>query len=472
MSGDRLLAAEKVRRKLVAVLAADVAGYSRLMSQDELGTHSRLKAILSEVFSPTIKRHEGRIFKTMGDGALVEFASVNEAVRAAVEVQRILAGRETNQGAEEPVRLRIGISLGDVIVDGPDLFGNGVNIAARMESLAEPGAICVSGNVREHLKGNKEFGLVGLGPCEVKNIPNPVEVFQIKENNKSKETPPPISSINQEIHFCTTPDGVQIAYATVGQGPPVVIVSNWLTHLELDFQMPMRRGLVEMLAPDHQVVRYDARDSGLSDREVDDFSLEASIMDLATVIEDRGLEQVSLIGQSQGAAIAAAFAARNPDKVTHLVLSGGYARGRRMRGSDGQIAESDAFITMIREGWGKELDAYVRMFGSFFMPDANTDQLTRFTNLQRKATPPENAARIQLAIDSIDISKELMRIKAPTLVLHVRDDARAPFEEGRRMAAGIPDARLIPLDGRNHMLLSSDPSLQRFLDEVGLFLRK
>ena len=251
----------------------------------------------------------------------------------------------------------------------------------------------------------------------------------------------------------------------------MIIVSNWLTHLELDFQIAMRRELVERLAPDHQVIRYDARGNGLSDREVDVISLEASVLDLATVIEDLGLGRVSLIGQSQGAAIAAAYAARNPDRVSHLVLSGGYARGRRMRGSQGQIAESDAFITMIREGWGKELDAYVRMFGSFFMPDATPDELSRFTNLQRKATPPENAARIQMEIDSIDISGELAKIRAPTLVMHVRDDARAPFEEGRRMAAGIPNARFVPLEGRNHLMPSGDPGLQRFLDEVERFLR-
>ncbi len=142
-----------------------------------------------------------------------------------------------------------------------------------------------------------------------------------------------------------------------------------------------------------------------------------------------------------------------------------------MRGSKGQIAESDAFITMIKEGWGKELDAYVRMFGAFFMPDANAEQLSGFTNLQRRATPPENAASIQLAIDSIDISEELANVKAQTLVFHVREDARAPFEEGRRMAAAIPNARFVPLEGRNHVMLSSDPALQRFLSEVSKFLK-
>ena len=180
---------QTVHRKLVAVLAVDVAGYSQMMSEDELGTHTRLRHIHADLFRPTMKRHGGRIFKTMGDGALVEFASVNEAVQGAIEVQRLLAEHEAQNGAEEPIRMRIGISLGDVIVDGHDLFGNGVNIAARMESLAEPGTICISGNVREHLKIDGTFRLIGLGPCEVKNIAQPVEVFQIEANGGREKNP-------------------------------------------------------------------------------------------------------------------------------------------------------------------------------------------------------------------------------------------------------------------------------------------
>ncbi len=408
----------------------------------------------------------------MGDGALVEFTSVNEAVECAVGIQTMLAKQRLQAQFEDAIKMRIGVSLGDVIVDGADLFGNGVNIAARMESLAEPGSICLSGNVIEHLNDHDQFNLVSVGPCRVKNIPDPIEVHQIKLKTNAQEKAKELPSIEQKIQFCTTPDGVQIAYATIGEGPPMVSVSNWLTHLELDLQIPMRRELVRLLAPRHQVIRYDARGSGLSDRDVGDFSLDASVTDLTTVIDALGHDAVSLVGQSQGAAIAAAFAARSPDRVKKLVLCGGYARGRRMRGSEGQIAESDAFITMIRQGWGKELDAYVRMFGAFFMPDANADQLSGFTNLQRKATPPENAAGIQLAIDSIDITTELPNVEAPTLVFHVREDARAPFEEGRRMAASIPNARFIPLEGRNHVMLGNDPSLRRFLDEVSEFLGK
>ncbi len=462
------------KRKLAAILAADVVGYSKLMANNEAGTHARLKQVMTEVFKPAVKSHAGRIFKVMGDGALVEFASVNSAVNCALEVQSLLGAQEQRIEADEAIRMRIGISLGDVIVDGSDLFGNGVNIAARMESLAEPGSICVSSNVLEHINDIDAFVSVELGPCQVKNIPNPVQVFQIrqKHGNRGQPTEAASETIEQEIKFCRTTDGVQIAYATIGAGAPVVSVSNWLTHLELDMQIPMRRELVRLLAPDHQVIRYDARGSGLSDREIKDFSLESSVLDLTTVLDELGHEKVSLVGQSQGAAVAAAFAARNPERVEKLVLCGGYARGRRMRGSEGQVAESDAFITMIRQGWGKEIDSYVRMFGAFFMPDASAEQLSSFTNLQRSATPPENAASIQLAIDSIDITSELSKVKAPTLVFHVREDARAPFEEGRRMAAGIPNARFIPLEGRNHVMLGGDPSLKRFLEEVSIFIKQ
>ncbi len=249
------------------------------------------------------------------------------------------------------------------------------------------------------------------------------------------------------------------------------MVAGWVTHLELDLGLTSRRGLIETIAPEHLFVRFDSRGNGLSDWEVNDISFESSVGDLTSVIDVLGLDRFALVGSSQGASVAAAYAARHPDRITHLVLYGSYARGRRMRGSEGQIAESDAFITMIREGWGKDIDAYVRMFGSFFMPDANVDQLAGFTNLQRKTISPENAARIQLAIDSLDISNEVQKITAPTLVLHVREDARAPFDEGRRMAAAIPGARFVPMEGRNHAMLPGEPALLRYLDEIDRFLR-
>jgi len=279
-------------------------------------------------------------------------------------------------------------------------------------------------------------------------------------------------SDSQKIRFCVTDDGVRIAYSSLGTGTPVIFVANWLTHLKFDLRFPARRALIEMLMPNFTVVRYDARGNGLSDLEVEDISLEASVLDLEAIVSDLGLDRFSLIGQSQGAAIAALYTARNNKKVDRLVVYGGYARGRRRRGSKGQIAESDAFVTMIREGWGRDIDAYVQMFGTFFMPDANKEQLAGFTNFQRIATPPENAARIQSAIDDFDISGELPNIRVPCLVLHVREDARVLFQEGLQMAASIPNAQFVPLEGRNHALLAGEPALQQYLTEIQNFLIK
>lgn len=157
--------------------------------------------------------------------------------------------------------------------------------------------------------------------------------------------------------------------------------------------------------------------------------------------------------------------------MTHLALYGGYARGRRMRGSEGLVDESVALITLIREGWGKKNDTYLRMFGTIFMPEADTKQLSEFAELQRLATSPENAARVQMSLDQIDILHELPNVKAPTLVMHASEDARAPFEEGRRMAAAIPGARFVALEGRNHSMLDGEPALTRYLDELEAFLK-
>jgi DNA-binding SARP family transcriptional activator/pimeloyl-ACP methyl ester carboxylesterase len=293
---------------------------------------------------------------------------------------------------------------------------------------------------------------------------------QPEQKSDDRGTPPKVSRLNQTIAFCQTIDRVTLAYATLGQGSPVVFVQSWLTHLELDWDLPVRRHQYEVLGRNHLVVRFDARGSGLSDPAPSEMTFETSVNDLATVIDALALDKVALVGSSQGAATAAAYAARNPERVHRLVLYGGYARGRRMRGSESQIAESEAFITLIREGWGQNIDSYVRMFGSFFMPDANEEQMAAFTEFQRRATSPENAVRIRTAMDNIDITDELKNVRAPTLVCHVREDAISPFEEGRRLAAAIPGARFVLLEGRNHAMLSQDVGLKRYLTEIEDFL--
>jgi pimeloyl-ACP methyl ester carboxylesterase len=264
---------------------------------------------------------------------------------------------------------------------------------------------------------------------------------------------------------------VRIAYALAGQGPPLIKAANWLNHLEYDWQSPIWRHLLHALAADHRLIRYDERGNGLSDWDVDDISFEAFVRDLESVVDATGLERFALFGISQGCSVSIAYAVRNPHRVSHLVLYGGFARGRRKRNSDSWVQQADAFDTLMREGWGRENPAFRQMWTSLFVPGGTAEQMQWYNDLQRITTSPENALRIRRASDEIDVTPLLPQVKAPTLVLHCRDDAGVPFDEGRRMAAGIPGARFVALEGRNHVILEDEPAWPRFIEEIKGFLR-
>lgn len=282
--------------------------------------------------------------------------------------------------------------------------------------------------------------------------------------------PLPPSDVRQEVHFCTAPDGARIAYAQVGQGPPLLRTGHWLTHLEYDWESPVWSPLLQALAAEHRLIRYDARGNGLSDWEVDEISFDAFVRDLESVVEATGVEHFDLLGVSQGAAISIAYAVRHPERVKHLVLYGGFARGRRKRESPQELASAEAFLTLMRQGWGQENPAFRQMFTSLFIPGGTFEQMQWFNDLQRVTTSPANAVRLRQAVDDIDVVDLLPRVQAPTLVLHCRNDAVQPFDESRRLAAGIPGARFVALEGRNHCLLPGDPGWGRFHDEVRAFL--
>ncbi len=277
-------------------------------------------------------------------------------------------------------------------------------------------------------------------------------------------------SPHQSIHFCTTPDGVQIAYATAGAGPPLVKAANWLNHLEYDWQSPVWRHLFRALAKDRLLVRYDARGNGLSDWEVEDISFEAFVQDLETVVDAVALKRFALFGISQGCAVSIKYAIQHPERVICLVLHGGYARGRFHRGSPDEIERSRVLNTLVRQGWGQDNPAFRQMFSSLLIPDASPEQMQWFNDLQRVSASPENAIRIREAYDDINISDDLPAISVPTLVLHCRNDAAVPFEEGRRMAGMIPGVKFVPLEGQNHLILQDEPAWPRFLEEVRGFL--
>ncbi len=295
-------------------------------------------------------------------------------------------------------------------------------------------------------------------------------VGELLDEAPRAETRAPAQDLRQEIHFCTAGDGARLAYATMGHGPPLVKTANWLNHLEFDWESPIWRHMLHALAAEHQLVRYDARGNGLSDWDVGEFSLPAFVADLECVVEATGLKRFALYGMSQGCAVAIAYSLLHPEKVSHLVLYGGFIKGKRQRGSPDDIAQADALLTLMRQGWGQDNPAFRQIFTSLFIPDGTAEQMQWWNDLQRKTTTPENAARLRRAVDDIDISSLLPQVSVPTLVMHCRNDAVQPFEEGRRLAAGIPGARFVALEGRNHVILEGDPSWGRFLAEIRNFL--
>ena len=277
--------------------------------------------------------------------------------------------------------------------------------------------------------------------------------------------------MKQQIRFCTTPDGVRIAFATTGHGPPLVKVSNWLSHLEFDWGSPVWRHWLSALSRDHTLVRYDERGCGLSDWEAPDLSFATWVRDLETVVDVLGLERFPLLGISQGASVAIQYAVRHPDRVSHLILHGGYARGwNRRRSTPEQLKEGEMMAELAEVGWGKENPAFRQFFTTQFVPDGSSEQHHWFNELQRISTSPQNAARFMRVFNEIDVTDLAPRVSCPTLVLHPVGDARIPFEEGRLIAALIAGARFVPLESRNHILLEHEPAWQRWLEEVRSFL--
>ncbi len=277
--------------------------------------------------------------------------------------------------------------------------------------------------------------------------------------------------MEQRIRLCLAPDGVRLAYAVSGRGPPLVKVANWLSHLDYDWRSPVWRHWMRELSIGHTLIRYDERGCGLSDWDVLDSSFDAWVRDLETIVDARGLDRFPLLGISQGAAVAVAYAARHPERVSALVLYGGYARGRLQRDpAPQQIEEAELLLRLTNLGWGQRRSAYCQIFSRLFMPDAPPERIAWLDELQTQTTSAANAVRFQSTFFRIDVTDEAPCVRAPTLVLHARDDAVIPFEEGRVLSSLIPDARFVPLDGRNHILQEDEPAWPIFLREVRRFL--
>jgi pimeloyl-ACP methyl ester carboxylesterase/DNA-binding CsgD family transcriptional regulator len=255
-----------------------------------------------------------------------------------------------------------------------------------------------------------------------------------------------------------------------GRAAPLVRAATWLTHLEYDWESPVWRHWLEQLGERFTVTRYDERGCGLSDRDLGDLSLERWVADLETVVDAAGVERFALLGISQGGAVAVAYVVKNPERVSQLVLYGAYARGRKRRGDEAQARQADLLRNIIQVGWEQPTPAFRRVFTSLFLPRGSPEQMEWFDELQRNTTTAEIAINLRRAREQVDVTALLPRVQVPTLVLHTRDDAMVPFEEGRLLASEIPNARFVPLEGCNHILLEDEPAWPAFLGAIDSFL--
>jgi pimeloyl-ACP methyl ester carboxylesterase/AraC-like DNA-binding protein len=274
----------------------------------------------------------------------------------------------------------------------------------------------------------------------------------------------------QIVRYCTAKDGTRLAFSAVGDGPPLVKTANWLNHIEHDWKSPLWRHWIHELTQNHCLVRYDERANGLSDWDTPEISFEAFVDDLECVVDCVGVDRFDLLGISQGAAVAIAYAVRYPERVRKLVICGGYAEGWAVRADAAEMARREAMITLTETGWGSDNPAFRQLFTNLYIPGGSATQADWFNEVQRLSVSAENAVKLQRALSLIDVRELLPQLNVPTLIFHARGDRVVPFAAGEFLAEHIPGATLVPLDGDNHLLLESEPAWKTFTKVTHQFL--
>ncbi|MEM7303089.1 MAG: alpha/beta fold hydrolase [Pseudomonadota bacterium] len=458
-----------MERRLSAILASDMVGYSRLMETDEMDVLMRQKSHRNELIDPAIERHHGEIVKTTGDGLLVTFASVLDAVKCALSIQSAMPEREASHKEDNRIAFRIGINLGDVIFDDDDVFGDGVNVAARLESLSEPGGVCISDIVYQSVPDKIEASFRDMGSQRVKNISRPIKVWQWTPSAAPVVEAPEVS-VQQRVRFQRTDDGVNLAWATTGNGIPMLKAPNWMGHIEYEWTSPFWADFLSEFSSRCNLVRFDQRGTGLSDWDVEDISEDRMIDDMLTIADAAGLETFGLFGISQGAGFSIQFAARHPERVRFLILLNGLTRGRMRRG-DPEAEEIHVMAqNMISAGWGSTNPTFRNFFTSAFMPHSTVDQRASFDEMQRLSTNTENALQILNMNAQMEVHDRAREIHKPTLVAHQKDDLFVPANIGRGAARDIPNSIFVELPGANHALIRGYPGFTEFFDHLDTFL--
>jgi pimeloyl-ACP methyl ester carboxylesterase len=355
------------------------------------------------------------------------------------------------------MEFRIGVNLGDVIEDGEQILGDGVNIAARLESLSEAGGICISGTAFDQVEGKLGLSYEHLGEQIVKNITKPVRVYRVLMESGTLASP---DMIDQHIQFCTTVDGARIAYSMVGQGPFLVFPPAWVSHLQLEWEHPSAREYLEKGTRNQTFLFYDKHGCGLSERNRTEFTLESEVRPLEAVINHLKLKRFALFGFSCSGPVAIAYAIKYPRRVSHLILYDSYARGEAI--SKEEFRKS--FASLIRSAWG----VGSKTLADLFLPDADVSTLKWLVRYQREAATAEMAAKLLDLSYNLNVADLLHRLRVPTLVIHRKSCKVIPFHLGREMASMIPNSRFVPLEGSIHLPYFGD--VDAVLRIIGEFL--
>jgi pimeloyl-ACP methyl ester carboxylesterase/DNA-binding winged helix-turn-helix (wHTH) protein len=273
--------------------------------------------------------------------------------------------------------------------------------------------------------------------------------------------------MQQTIRYTKSRDGTAIAWAEIGDGPPLLRGGHWLSHLEYDWQSPVWRPLLERLSRGRRLIRYDPRGTGLSDRNLGAATLPEFVDDMEAVADAAGLDRFPIYGISQSVPIALSFAARRPGRVSRLILLNGLVRGSTARGDK---ATTDTMVAMIKSGWGVAGSPFMRAVATLFMPRATPEELESQVQMQAVSATPETAAEIRRIVGDIDVSDILHKVRAPALVMHSAGDAIQSPEQSKLIARSLADVEFSLCDSPNHMVVPSDPIWGPCMDAFDRFL--
>ncbi len=490
-------------RQLLAIMFTDVVGYTALTERDEAGA-VLVRDRHRELVQTLVKQFDGEVVDVTGDESLSIFPSALRAVDCALAVQGALR-------SDPELRLRVGVHMGDVLRRGGEVIGDGVNVAARIRPLAKPGGICISEPVYQMVRTRAHVTAQPLGRQSLKNVGESVAVYALSARESHAPARPRrrvrnalvatlavlvlvgagvamnraaimtwlalnaprflTTPVEQQIGFAETSDGVRIAYATSGSGPPVVFVLGWATHIKEGFGSPLYDlgGAIRSTSENFRLVRYDGRGFGLSDRKATDFSIDARVRDLEAVVDALGLERFALYAASAGGPTGIAYAARHPERVSRLVLAATFAGAAT--DPDGHIVSlkaARARWAVYRTSW--HLPSTRAMLVDQLAPDAGEVQRrVQIHFLGLAADGPVIAAFFEASRDT-DVSEEARRVRAPTLVVSPDSPGPLGLAGGRRLSTLIPNSRFEILPGASHIAASvSDP---RLLKMAQAFMRE